>query len=279
MGAITDGSLARHAAVAACLTLFLSTRAAAQPQPLYVPPPSGVEFLSRLDFHLSVDSLSPPKDTPAEQADERFSWDGHVGASFDVVDLVTVRGGVTVDYEAVAGSEYRPFDVNQGNYALEAFVIGRIRQTEVGAMLHHVSRHLSDRPKRDAVAWNELGFRVLHHFDAPAATVDVDGEGGYAVAHAFVDYTWLGELNVFVRHAVTPRIGVFGRGRLQLFGVNEAVAGRGTQTGARIEGGARLGARGGVVELYLGYEHRVDAYPVDREPQHWALAGVRLAGR
>jgi len=279
MGAITDGSLARHAAVAACLTLFLSTRAAAQPQPLYVPPPTGVEFLSRLDFHLSVDSLSPPKDTPEEQADERFSWDAHVGGSFDVVDLVTVRGGISVDYELVAGSEYRPFDVNQGNYALEAFVIGRIRQTEIGPILHHVSRHLSDRPKREAVAWNELGFRALHHFDEPAATIDVNVEGGYAVAHSFVDYTWLGQLDVLARHTITPRVGVFGRGRLQLFGVDEAVAGRGTQTGARIEGGARIGGRDGVMELYLGYERRVDAYPLDRVPQQWALAGVRLVGR
>ncbi|HJZ70801.1 MAG TPA: hypothetical protein VKE51_03625 [Vicinamibacterales bacterium] len=279
MGAITDGSLARHAAAAACLTLFLSTRAAAQPQPLYVPPPSGVEFLSRLDFHMSLDSLSPPKDTPEEQADERFSWDAHAGGSLDLVDLVVLRGGFNLDYEAIAGSEYRPFDVNQGNYVLEAFVNGRVRQTEVGAILHHVSRHLSDRPKRQAVAWNELGVRALHRFEAPAATIDVNAEGGYAVAKAFVDYTWLGQVDVLARHVLSPRVGLFAHGRLQLFGVNEAVAGRGTQTGVMVDGGVRLGGRGGAMELYLGYENRVDAYPLDRVAQHWALAGLRLVGR
>ena len=39
------------------------------------------------------------------------------------------------------------------------------------------------------------------------------------------------------------------------------------------------GGRGGVVELYLGYERRVDAYPFDRVPQHWGLAGLRLVSR
>jgi hypothetical protein len=278
MAAIADGSLARHAARAACLVLLLSTVAAAQ-QELYVPPPSGPEFLSRYDFHMSVESLSPPKDTPEEQADERFSWDTHFGGSFDLFDLVFARAGAVVDFEAVEGSEYRPFDPNQGNYTLEAFVAARVKRSEVAAIFHHVSRHLSDRPKREAIAWNELGGRVLHRFDAPAATVDVDLEGGYAIQHSFVDYTWLGELNVLVRHPVSPRVGVFGQGSLQLFGVNEAVAGRGTQTGAKIEGGVRLGGRGGVMELYLGYENRVDAYPFDRVSHHWGIAGLRLVSR
>jgi hypothetical protein len=279
MAAIADGSLARHAARAACLIFLLSTRAAAQTQELYVPPPPGPEFLSRFDFHMSVESLSPPKDTPEQQADERFSWDTHFGGSFDLLDLGFARAGAIVDFEAVEGSEYRPFDPNQGNYTLEAFVLGRVRQSEVGAIFHHISRHLSDRPKREAIAWNELGGRVLHRFDAPAATIDVDAEGGYAIQHSFVDYTWLGELNVLVRHTVSPRIGVFAHGRLQRFGVNAIVAGRSTQTGAKAEAGVRLGGRGGVMELYLGYENRVDAYPFDRVSQHWGLAGLRLVSR
>jgi hypothetical protein len=278
MAAIADGSLARHAARAACLILLLSTHAAAQ-QELYVPPPSGREFLSRYDFHMSIESLSPPKDTPAEQADERFSWDTHFGGSFDVVDLVIARVGAIVDFEAVEGSEFRPFDPNQGNYTLEAFGSARVRTSEVGFIFHHISRHLSDRPKREAIAWNEAGGRVLHRFDTPAATIDVDGEAGYTIQHSFVDYTWLGEVNVLVRHVVSPRVGVFGHGRLLLFGVNEAVAARGTQTGAKVEAGGRLGGHGGVMELYLGYENRVDAYPFDRVSQHWGLAGLRLVSR
>ena len=65
MAAIADGSLARHAVRAACLILFLATGAAAQPQELYVPPPAGPEFFSRFDFHMSVESLSPPRTIPS----------------------------------------------------------------------------------------------------------------------------------------------------------------------------------------------------------------------
>jgi len=279
MAAIADGSMTRHAVRAACLILFLSTGAAAQPQELYVPPPAGPEFFSRFDFHMSVESLSPPKDTPAEQADERFSWDTHFGGSFDVLDLVFARAGAVVDFDAVEGSELRPFDPNQGNYTLEAFVSGRVGSSEVAAIFHHVSRHLSDRPKLQAVAWNELGARVLHRFATDAATVDIDARGGYAIQHSFVDYTWLGEANVLVRHAVSPRVGIFGNGRAQLFGVNDAVAARGTQFGFLADGGVRLGGHGGAVELYLGYEKRVDAYPLDRVSQHWGLAVLRLVSR
>jgi len=255
-------------------------RAAAQPpQQLYVPPPAGPEFLPRFDFHLNVDSLSPPKDTPAEIADERFSWITHFGGSFDLLDLVVARAGAVIDYEAVEGSEYRPFDPNQGNYTLEAFVSARVRTSEIGAIFHHVSRHLSDRPKRDAIAWNELGVRVLHRFDTQLATVDVDLEGGRAVQHSFVDYTWLGQADALIRRPISPRVGVFGRARGQLFAVSDEVILRGTQTGARVEAGVRLSGRGGVMELYLGYENRVDAYPLDRVPHHWGLVGLRLLSR
>ena len=273
------GSLRRRAALAACLTLIVAVRGFAQ-QPTFTPAPAGPEFLSRYDFHLSVDSLMPPKDTPEALADERFSWNTHFGGSFDVLDLVFARAGATIDFEAVEGSEYRPFDPNQGNYVLEAFVLARAgKRSEVGAIFHHVSRHLSDRPKRDAIAYNELGARALRRLEFGPTTVDVDLEGGWAIQHSFVDYTWLGEANVLVRHSISPRIGVFGQASGKFFGVNGELVRRSTQTGGRIEGGVLVRGRGGVMELYVGYENRVDAYPLDRVPQQWGLAGLRLLSR
>ena len=107
----------RAALAALILTLIVGARAAAQ-QPLVAPAPARPEFLSRYDFHMTVASLMPPKDTPEALADERFSWDTHFGGSFDLLDLVVGRAGATIDFHAVEGSEYRPFDPNQGNYTL-----------------------------------------------------------------------------------------------------------------------------------------------------------------
>jgi hypothetical protein len=280
MAETQEGSLARHAVAAACLTVLFVARAAGQvqPQPQIVPAPASPEFLSRYDFHMSVDSLMPPKDTPEEIADERFSWITHFGGSFDVVDLVFARAGARIDYEAVEGSEYRPFDPNQGNYTLEGFVLARAGRFEVGPIFHHVSRHLSDRPKREAIAWNEFGGRLLDRREFGKTSLDVDLDGGYAVQHSFVDYTWIGDARLLVKHPINGKVGIFGTASGQLVGVNDSL-GRSTQTGGRVEVGVRVYGRGAVMELYAGYENRVDAYPLDRVPQHWALTGLRLVSR
>ncbi len=268
------GSLIRHAACAACLTLVCAVPGFAQQpdQPVVSPAPAAPQFLSRADFQLSASALSID--------DTRFSWDTHFGGSLDLVDFVTGRAGVYVDYEAVLGDEFRAFDPNQGNYMLEAFGGGRLAEdTEVIAMFHHVSRHLSDRPKRGAIAWNVLGGRVLHRIEEGRTTVDLDLEGGKVVQHSYVDYSWIGELHAQVRHAINNGVAVYGRGAAQWIGVTGEVPARGRQAGGFGEVGIRLKGRGGVMELFVGVERRVDADPFDRLPQRWALAGFRLLSR
>src|SRR5262245_12605750 len=123
--------------------LAFTTPAAAQiPQPVVEPAPAGPEFLSRYDFHMSVYQLYGEEDPQ-----QRYSWDSHFGASFDLVDYVYGRASVTIDYEAVMGSEYRPFDPNQGNYTLEASLSGRIRKNELAGVLEHRARDRQARQK------------------------------------------------------------------------------------------------------------------------------------
>lgn len=268
------GSLTRHAARAVCLALLCASIASAQQpdQPVVSPAPATPDFLSRADFQLSASALSID--------DIRFSWDTHFGGSLDMVDYVAGRAGIYVDYEAVLGDEYRAFDPNQGNYTLEAFATARARSdTEIVGMFHHVSRHLSDRPKRGAIAWNLLGARVLHRIDVGQGTIDLDLEGGRIVQHSYVDYSWIGELHVQARRPVTDRVALYGRAAGQLFGVNGEVRGRERQAGGFGEIGVRLKGRAGVMELFAGLERRVDADPLDRLPQRWALAGFRLLSR
>ena len=265
--------------LSACFALLFTVGLAAQiPQPTVAPAPAQPEFLSRYDFHMSATSLLTSAPTPAPVVpDERFSWDAHFGGSFDIADFKVARLGVVADYQAVLGSEYRPFDPNQASYTLEGFIAGRLNaDTEVAAIFHHVSRHLSDRPKPFAIAFNEIGGRIMHRRTIGTTTVDLEGEFGQAVQHSYVDYTWLGEANVLIRRPVSPRLGVFAHGAGQFFGVDEAVAKRGTQAGGLAEVGIRVTGRAGVLEMFAGYEKRVDADPLDRLSQRWGLLGFRL---
>ena len=260
------------------LTLFLlliAVPAAAQaPQPLFVPAPPSPEFLSRYDFHMSVYELIGKED-PAE----RFSWDSHFGGSFDVVDYVVGRATVKVDYEAVLGSEFRPFDPNQANYTLEPSLSVRVGETELAAVFHHMSRHLSDRPKHFAIAWNMWGGRLLRRKTVGNVTIDGALDVGRVVQHSFIDYTWITDGDVLVRRPVSPRLGVFAHGSAQVFCVDGTIPDRGTQFGMLVEAGLRVAGRGGALEAFAGFERRVDAYPLDRVPQNWVLAGFRLLSR
>jgi len=260
---------------------FAASAAAQSSQPIVVPPPSAPDFLTRYDFHLSLARLMPSTPAVAPQlVDDRFAWDAHFGGSFDIADLVVARLGVIVDYQAVMGSERQPFDPTQGNYTLEGFVSGRVNaDTEVAGIFHHVSRHRSDRPKDFAIAYNEVGARVTHRRTFGATTVDVDVEGGRTIQHSYVDYTWLGEVQLLVRHPINEKVGVFAHGSGQGFLVNELVANRGTQGGALVEAGVRVTGRAGVLEIFAGYEKRVDADPLDRLSQRWGLVGFRLLSR
>jgi len=248
--------------------LFCAATALAQ-EPL-PNPPTTPEFMSRFDFRMWAAALS--------YDDPRFVWDTHWAGDFDLVDYVYGRATFVADYEALLGNEYRPFDPYQSNYLLEAAGSIRFPRVEMFVVLNHVSRHLGDRPKRLGVAWNMLGARFLHHAEAGSTTIDVALEGGRVVARAFVDYTWLGEANLLLRHPFNANVGAFAHATGQVFAVDE-VAMRGTQAGGRIEAGIRLKGRGGVMEIFGGYEKRVDAYPLDRVPQRWGVAGVRLLSR
>jgi hypothetical protein len=267
--------------LSACLLLAATAGpVAAQVQPVVAPAPATPEFLTRFDFHLTIDRLMRSLTPQQKLFDQRFSWDSHYGGSFDLVDYVVGRATVTIDYQAVMGSEFRPFDPNQANYILEASLSGRSSAATEGAVIfHHVSRHLSDRPKTFAVAWNMLGGRFLHHVAAGATTLDVALEGGRVVQRSYVDYLWLGEANLLVRRPLNNYVGLFAHGNGKLFAVDRAIVRRGRQAGGRIEAGIRLNGRGGIMEIFAGYEKRVDADPLDRLPGRWGVAGLRLLSR
>ena len=261
----SNGSVTITLARTALLLLLFAVPVAAQP-PL-ADPPTTPKFMSRYDFHLSAAGLVVD--------DDRFTWDTHFGGDFDFVDYVRGRMIFVADYQAVLGSEFRPFEPNQGNYTLEAAGSVRAGRTELVGVLHHVSRHLGDRPKRTAVAWNELDLRVLRQFAAPGSTLDVRAELGKVIARADVDYSWTAALDLTLRRPVNPIASWFGRAAGQLIGVNDYLN-RGSQRGGRVEGGLRIVGDGGALELMAGVERVIDADPFERLPRHWVYAGFRL---
>jgi hypothetical protein len=233
--------------------------------------PRAPAFLSRYDFHLSAATLSSD--------DTRFSWDTHFGGEVDAVDYVIGRTSAIMDYQAVLGSQLRVFDPNQGNYTLEVSSSLRFGGVEVAGMLHHVSRHLSDRPKTLAIAWNILGARVLNHTTRGATTIDSYADLGRISQKAYVDYAWTGNADVKVRRQLRPLVAVYADATAHLIGIDSARSARDAQKGGTLEGGVRWGGTEGVAELYAGYERRVDADPLDFQPQRWAFVGFRLVRR
>jgi hypothetical protein len=227
------------------------------------------EFFPRYDFHLSAASLAID--------DDRFSWDTHFGGDLDFVDYGVGRTSARIDYEAVLGHQLRAFDPNQGNYLLELSTSGRVGGTEIAGVFHHVSRHLGDRAKAFPIDWNAIGGRVLRRLETGGSSVNLEATIARVIKHDYVDYRWTGNADGMLRRSISKRAGVFVHGSVDMFGVDGTVAGRGTQVGGLIEAGVRLNGPGGAVELFAGYESRVDANPLDRQSQHWALAGFRFA--
>jgi hypothetical protein len=255
--------------VVACFALLACSPASAQQQPLDAAP-QAPQFLSRYDFQLSAAALA--------NSDDRFSWDTHFGGDVDVVDYVRGRLSSYMDYQAVLGNELRPFDPVQGNYILELSMSYRLPQAEVAAMFHHVSRHMSDRPKLFPIAWNVLGIRVLRRATIRNTTVDVVADLGGMTQRAHVDYRWAGNVDVVGRRQLSPRFGVFARGVMHLKGVSDERR-RPTQVGGLVETGIGMIGEAGVGELFFGFENRFDAHPLDFEARRWFMVGFRALRR
>jgi hypothetical protein len=227
--------------------------------------------MTHYNFHLSAAALADD--------DRRFKWETHFGGDFDLLDYVYGRTNVLIDYEAVLGNEFRPFDPYQSNYTLEASSSIRAGETEIAGVFHHLSRHLGDRPKRFAIAFNALGVRGLRRVPLGSGTLDVQASVGRILQHSYVDYTWTGDADAVLRRPVNGRVDVYGHLFGRVYGVNPAVAGRGTQSEGRVEGGVRLKGPAGAVEMFAAFERRIDADPIDRQPHEWALVGFRIVNK
>lgn len=87
-------------------------------------PAEAQEILSRFDLQLEGAYLVTD--------DDRFKWAFDFSAEVDALDWGGGRATFVAGYEAIAGEEFRRFDVNQGNYLLEGVLAFRAGSIEIG---------------------------------------------------------------------------------------------------------------------------------------------------
>jgi hypothetical protein len=262
-------ALKRALAGAAGAVLFCSVTAFAQ-EPL-PNAPSSAEFMSRFDFRMWAAALS--------YDDPRFVWDTHWAGDFDLVDYVYGRATFVADYQALLGNEYRPFDPYQSNYLLEAAGSIRFPQVEMFVVLSHVSRHLGDRPKRIAVAENSLGPRFLRRFTSNTTTFDLRGDWRKVIERAYMDYSWIGTVDLTVRRPLSRHASLYGLAAGETYPIDKSISTRDTQNGGRLEAGVRVQGSVAAMDFFGGVHRMVDADPLDRTTRTWAYAGFRLVGK
>ena len=233
--------------------------------------PPAVEFLPRAAFYMSAELLAG---TP----DPRLIWDANFGGEIDVVDYRRGRLTFAANYQVVLGDELRAFDPNQGNYILEGSASARVPRAELAGVFHHVSRHLSDRPKRGAVDWNMIGGRVAA--STSRGRVDLDGQVDLrgVIQKTFVDYTWELDTGGRARIALSPRTAFIANAGVRVLGVDGS-RNRGTQYGFRTEGAIQLLGRGAALDLYIAAERRIDPYQLEFSTVTWMTTGFRLSSR
>jgi hypothetical protein len=231
---------------------------------------SAQEWFPRLDFGLHGQYVAT--------ADPRFNWMFTFAGDVDAYRRDSMRAVFIAEYEAGAGEQFRRFDVNQGNYLLEGVLLFRVRAVEIGPVWHHVSRHLSDRPKRFPIDWNMLALRIRGVHGEGRLDAEWRADARVTVTNVYVDYAWEVDTAVRAVHSLTPQYGLVVGGSFRLVGVDDT-RDRGAQAGARIEAGVRLAGTAAAAELFIGGERRIDPYPVEFGGGSWFLAGLRVTTR
>ncbi len=259
----------RRALAVVCLSVAAVVPTAAQ----NVSPEPSVGLMSRYDFSMSAALLG--------HEDDRFTWDAHWAGDFDLVDYGKGRATFVLDYQTILGSEFRPFDPYQSNYLLEAIGTARLPgHVEVGVILNHVSRHLGDRFKRAAVAENSLGLRIWKNVPiSDRTTLVLRGDIRKVISAAYVDYTWMSDVDMTLRRSLNPKSSLYGRLVGNGITVDPLIAGRTFQNGGKAELGITLNGAKGAVEFFGGFERMIDGDPLDRLPREWAYFGFRLKPR
>jgi hypothetical protein len=272
----------------AAFLLVLALAAPAAAQPAASPPPvapgagTGGSFLPRAGFTFGWAGLGT--------ADQRFDWQAQLRFDLDVYAHRSGRIGFRGEYEAILGRERRPYDLNQGSYRFEVSASFLTRPAEIVLLSQHVSRHVVDREHEPSISWNTFGVRLKSRWTPEtgvtalgarvpgAMSTEVNGEIEIARAmqQAYVDYAWTSRARLALGRRLTPRVAMVAAATGEVLGVKRGLVRNERVCGGRIEGGFRVRGGAAALEVFVGYERRIDAFPTDRFRVRWITAGFRI---
>jgi hypothetical protein len=232
-----------------------------------------VKFLPFLGPQLEAARYSPPN--------EDFAWVGWIGASVDLVEKGKWSAYFNPNVETILGHRIRSFEAVQTNYSLEVGARRALRRGTLSGFFHHVSRHVQDRDKFQAVDWNFLGFK----YDSPWPE-KWGRRGGWSASVAVatlasaVEYNWEARASADIDLIRKGARALFVLADVRHVGAAETPDfARDSLTDVRAEGGFRHWEGTRQFALFVAYEHRNDALiprslVIDR-----ALFGFRIRGQ
>lgn len=237
-----------------------------------VPAPADTTLLPDVSVNLLAAHYAP--------VDTDFRWIGWIGGGAGLVEVGGVTGYFTADVETIIGNSRRTFDANQANYHLEGGLRRRFGERHEAAIIfHHVSRHLVDRVKTEAVDWNLLGVRVSgqHPGRVPLAYT---ASLGHTTLASLVGYRWeaTGRLDATVLRGESVEAYLAGDARFVTVERSDAFP-RGNFLDRAAEGGVRWRRGGRTLQLFAAWQHRNDVFV--EHPGTWsrALFGFRISYR
>jgi hypothetical protein len=202
-------------------------------------------------------------------------WTTWIGAGAGLVRA----GGVTfygnADVETILGNVRRAFDATQANYHLELGLRANVGSFELGPVFHHVSRHLVDRPKQQAVDWNLLGLRLTGSLH-PSRPVRLLASLARTTEAALVGYRW--ELQAGADAELTGGpVRAYATAQARRMTVpSSAALPRGDFLDFRFEAGARWANEARVLEGFVALERRNDVPLEEPGVKDRALLGFRI---
>lgn len=233
----------------------------------------GVRFLPFMGPQLEASRYSP--------ANEEFAWVGWIGATADLVEAGRFTAYFNPNVETILGNRVRSFEAVQANYSLEVggrYDVGRGR---LSGFFHHVSRHVQDRDKFQAVDWNFLGAR----YDSPwPARWNRRGAFGVSFAVATlasaVEYNWEARASADIDVVRKGNRAAFVLADVRHVGAAATQAfPRDSITDVRAEVGFRHWQERAQFALFVAYEHRSDATIPSALVIDRALFGFRMRGQ